>query len=438
MASEPFSQSTLNRQTEIAHARLLALFLGTGLAFMVLPGTLLGVWNLLQASERQSVSLVSAAWLQAHGHAQVFGWVATFILGIGFYSIPIVNARARPSLTAGRVCWLLWTAGVSMRWAANIYGWQWRVLLPAAAVFELAAFAIFFRAVSQHRQGGEPRRIDTWIVIVMAASIGLAATLVMNLAVSVFVSARGVSPEIPHWLNERFLVLTTWGFLAPFVWGFSTKWLPVLLGLRPAIGRGLIGGVVLNSTGVLLTLAGWHLLPTTLFAAAALVMAASLRIFEPSMQPAKTRGVHPTFPFFIRFAYVWLIVAALLGVAAALWDVSGGIWGASRHAFTVGFISVMVFSIGQRVLPAFAAMGPLWSPRVMFAGLLLLTTGCFVRVTSEFVAYQFGAAWAWSTLPWSALLELIAVILFAFNMGATFITAPEPLPSLPRPSSGAQ
>lgn len=63
----------------------------------------------------------------------------------------------------------------------------------------------------------------------------------------------------------------------------------------------------------------------------------------------------------------------------------------------------------------------------MFAGLLLLTTGCFIRVTSEIVAYQTGVAWAWSALPVSAILELGAVTLFALNMVATFATAPEPL-----------
>jgi hypothetical protein len=145
--------------------------------------------------------------------------------------------------------------------------------------------------------------------------------------------------------------------------------------------------------------------------------------------PAGIRGVHPTFPLFVRSAYGWLIVAAALGAAAALWDSSGGIWGASRHAITVGFVSVMVFCIGQRVLPAFAAMGPLWSPRLMFAGLLLLSIGCALRVVSEVAAYQSGAAWAWNVLPASALLELIAVTLFAVNMTATYATAPEPLPS---------
>jgi hypothetical protein len=374
------------------------------------------------------VSLVSPEWLQAHGHAQVFGWVATFILGIGFYSIPLVNAGARPSLAASRLCWGMWTAGVGLRWAVIVYAWHWRILVPISAALELAAFAIFFRTVSQHRRAeSRPRTLDTWVRVVIAASLGLALTLVTNLLSSVYIAWQGVSPAVPHALNQKFLVVATWGFLAPFVWGFSSKWLPVLLGLRPIWNRGVLVAVGFNTAGVLLTLAGWGAAATVPFVVAAVLMAGSLRLFEPTMQPPKTRGVHPTFPLFVRIAYAWLVVAAILGAAAAVWDVSGGIWGASRHAFTVGFVSVMVFSIGQRVLPAFAAKGPLWSPRLMFAGLLCLVTGCLVRVPSEIIAYQSDVAWAWTALPVSAMLELTAVTMFAVNMFATFLLAPEPI-----------
>jgi hypothetical protein len=48
----------------------------------------LGVWNLLAISSRRAPNSISAACVQAHGHAQIFGWIGTFILGIGFYSIP--------------------------------------------------------------------------------------------------------------------------------------------------------------------------------------------------------------------------------------------------------------------------------------------------------------------------------------------------------------
>jgi uncharacterized protein involved in response to NO len=151
---------------------------------------------------------------------------------------------------------------------------------------------------------------------------------------------------------------------------------------------------------------------------------AALRMFEPSVNEAKIRGVHSSFPFFVRMAYAWLLVAAALGVAATRWDISGGIWGASRHAFTVGFIAVMILSVGQRILPAFTGMRLLWSTRLMFVGLVLLTLGCTLRVSSEVLAYQGYANWAWSVLPVSALLELAGITVFAINIFGTFILEP--------------
>ena len=55
----------------------------------------------------------------------------------------------------------------------------------------------------------------------------------------------------------------------------------------------------------------------------------------------------------------------------------------------------------------------------MFVGLVLLTVGCTLRVTSEVLAYQDYAAWAWSVLPVSAVIELAAITTFGVNLFAT-------------------
>lgn len=60
----------------------------------------------------------------------------------------------------------------------------------------------------------------------------------------------------------------------------------------------------------------------------------------------------------------------------------------------------------------------------MFAGLALLTTGCTLRVSSEVLAYQGYANWAWSVLPISAVLELAGITAFAANILGTFILEP--------------
>jgi hypothetical protein len=430
-ASDGSSSPSAAKIIEAARAReaslspLLMTYISSGLVFMLLPGTFLGVWNLLQISGRESVVSVSPAWLQAHGHAQVFGWIGSFIFGIGFYSIPKLRGTAKPAFGAAWVCWAMWTIGVAMRWAANIYGWQWRLLLPVSGILELAAFLIFFKTVSEHRSEGSGKdRLEPWVWVVISASSGLMLVLIGNMAACFYLALRGASPALPHILDQRYLVLVAWGFLVPFVWGFSTKWMPVFLGLRPVRPKLLLGALMVNLAGIVLTLLGWGNEATVLFVVGVSLAIAALGMFESARQEAKTRGVHRSFPFFVRMAYLWLLVAALLAVGAALWDSSGGIWGASRHALTVGFIAVMVMCVGQRILPAFAGMRLLWSTRLMFAGLVLVTVGCTLRVSSEVLAYQGYANWAWSVLPVSALLELAGITAFAINIFGTFILEP--------------
>src|SRR6185437_16624393 len=72
--------------------RLIEAFLASGLFFLLLPGTFLGVWNLIGISRHEALSALSPAWLQAHGHAQIFGWVGSLILGIGFYSLTKIQS----------------------------------------------------------------------------------------------------------------------------------------------------------------------------------------------------------------------------------------------------------------------------------------------------------------------------------------------------------
>jgi hypothetical protein len=160
-------------------------------------------------------------------------------------------------------------------------------------------------------------------------------------------------------------------------------------------------------------------------AAALLIVAAvalacwSLRIFHPAERIAKTGGiVDPIYPWFARAAFAWLAVSALLAAAGE----SHGMTGASRHAFTVGFLAGLIFSLGPRILPSFLNSRELWSVRLMRWSMALLCAGCALRVISEPLAYSGRQPAAWQILPVSAVLELTAVLLFAWNIGATLLS----------------
>ena len=261
-----------------------------------------------------------------------------------------------------------------------------------------------------------------WVVIV--ATVGFLSALLMNAGLAIYLALHGASLAIPPAIDSRFLVLCTWGFLVPFVWGFSTKWLPIFLGLKPTDTRLLLVAVGLNVGGVTAALLGHFYIATLLSFHAAACAILALKLFQRPAAKPKTSGVHSSFPVFVRSAYVWLLVAALLAIWASRVQNAAGVWGASRHALTVGFLGVMVFSIGQRVLPAFSGMRLLFSTKLMFLALATLTLGCALRVSSEVLAYQDYALWAWKVLPISALLELSAVTLFATNLVVTFSRRP--------------
>jgi uncharacterized protein involved in response to NO len=409
---------------EAMSQRLITAYIVTGLLFMLLPGTFLGVWNLISISAQHSLATLSPEWIQAHGHAQIFGWVGSFILGIGFYSISKMAGLPSFSVSRGWVCWALWTCGALARWVTNLYLWRWRVLLPLSAAMELAAFLIFFRTVSRHPSSGQSSGKQAWIFLAIGASSGLLLALALNFGSTLWLSFTSDGPALPHGLDQRLLVLSTWGFLVPFIWAFNARWLPVFLGLANPSGRALLAAFAVNTAGVAAGLAGRFPLSAALSMVGAVAAVLALNIFEPAGKPPKTQGIHPSFPLFVRGAYVWLLIAAGLSMWAVSADRNGGIWGASRHALTVGFVSTMIFAIGQRVLPAFCGMRVLFNKKLMFGSLALLNLGCLLRVSSEIPAYEGYWTQAWSVLPVSAIVELTAVTLFAANLAVTLLRPP--------------
>jgi uncharacterized protein involved in response to NO len=424
-------------QTEIALQRIVIAYVVTGLMFLLLPGTFLGVWNLISISSQHSLGRLSPTWVQAHGQAQIFGWLGTFIIGIGYYSLSKMAGLKPFAATRAWTSWLLWTGGVSLRWIANVTEFDWRLLLPLSASLQLAAFAIFLFTVTRHKSSArsmEPKPVETWMKLVIASTVAFLAALMMNLVEAIILAMTATHPEIPHWLDQRYLFLAGWGFPVLAVWGFNARWLPVFLGLGEPRGWKLLGAGGTLGAGLKAALFGHFAAAAVLLLCASGLAADALHVFRRARKPAKTLGVSSWFPLFIRISYGWLLLAAGLGVYGAYHDVNGGVWGASRHALTVGFLATMVFGIGQRVLPAFCGMRLLFSKRLMGASLAVLNLGCLLRVSCEIPAYEANIRAAWSLLPVSAVTELTAVCLFALNMAVTLMLPP-PVSAARRPAA---
>ena len=422
-------------QREKALQKLVTAFISTGLFYMALPGTFLGVWNLIAISSHRAAHSLSPAWIQAHGQAQVFGWIGTFIIGIGFYSLSKMGRLMPFAISRGWLSWMLWTLGIAIHWVTGVYGWHWRWMLPFSAILQLAGFFVFFVTVRRHKApqelSGARRKMEMWMRLVVASTLIFLFALLLNLGGAVYVALYESAPAFPAALDQRLLLVSTWGFLVVTLWGFNARWLPIFLGLAQPNARHLVAALAILVLGIGAGLAGMAVLCSLLLIVASVLAANALHVFRPGIQALKLEGIHPSFPYFVRGAYGWLLLAAALALCASLFDRNGGITGASRHALTVGFLATMVFAIGQRVLPAFCGMHVLFSKKLMFFALLLLTIGCLLRVSCEIPAYEYNSPLAWRLLPVSAIAELTAVALFAINLIMTFMRPPAHLASVP-------
>ncbi len=395
-----------------------------GLFFMALPGTLLGFSNLLAISTHHGSGFLPPAWMQGHGHAQVFGWIGSFILGIGFYSQP---TRGRNALAIPATCLVLWTSGVTLRWIANIYGWHWQALYVISASLELATVILFLSAARKHKLPDQPHAqgkkpgIELWMISVLLGSAGLTASIIFNFVECLKLALDGSSQAFPYATDQRFLILIAWGFIVPTVWGFSARWLPGFLAIPPPNTRMFSIALFLLAAGVLCGMVGWFKAAAIVLAAGSVLVFPALHLLSRPVGVPKIQGVHPSFSIFVRLVYIWLMIAGGLGILAAFADVHGGIWGASRHALTVGFAATMVFAIGPRILPNFGGVNAIYSKQLMFISLLILQAGCTLRVFSEPLAYEGIWGLAWKALPYSGMLELGAVLVFAANIALTFL-----------------
>ncbi|HKE20987.1 MAG TPA: NnrS family protein [Bryobacteraceae bacterium] len=397
-------------------ARLLAAYVVTGLFFMTLPGTVLGVWNLVGISSGKQLAAVSAAWIQAHGHAQFFGWVGTFIIGISLYTLPKFRGSACRSVPAGWLMWAMWTTGVALRWFAGVANASHPAEFRIAAVLELVVGVLLFWQVTP--SGTKHRRGQPWEVPIFG---GLAA-LPLLLAGQLWISMQALgSPAFPAVPDRMLISLAIWAFAFPVVVGYSAKLFPGLIGTVPADKTGLRIAMSAVAVAVLAFIFDQAALAAAATGIAAAVACWSLRIFHPKGDDPKITGVYSRYPRFAFIAYVWLCVSAIAGFGG----MRPGMLGASRHAFTVGFLATLIFAIGPRILPSFLSSRELWSVRLMSIALWLITAGCALRVTAEPLAYTGAVPAAWVILPVSAFTELAAVLLFGFNL-AMSLAAPVP------------
>jgi uncharacterized protein involved in response to NO len=406
-----------------------------GSLFLTLTlGATTGMINLLRIAAGGEVPISHR---QIHGHTQVLGFAALFLMGIAYHALPRILGIGGRTPASSRVAFWLMFGGVVLRNVGQPLGFYaiGRLLSLLSAGMELAAgtlFVSFVLALLSEMRAGKYDRRDPIVRFVAIGTVFFGAALLV-------VSAQGIwlagHPEtsLPAALNESFYFLALYGFLLGWIYGFGNRVVPLFLGLGPARRRTPEAAMVLQVVAGPVYCAGWlPVFPTAtglalrdaglaLAALSAVVyLAGNGFLWRRTELPAMKTPGSPLFA--IRAAFACLGLWALLELAAVVLSRTTRIpaqnlwWAdAGRHVFTIGFLTLLIVGMSFRILPVFSGKS-LWSPSLARVTYGLLLGGVAMRLLQYPAAfwpvfYEIGS--------YMGIPVVLALVLYTFNLFRT-------------------
>lgn len=407
-------------------------FFKSAIAVVLTVGALWGATSLLQIAVGGSflqVRLVPA--IQAHAHAMIFGWVGLFVMGFAYQSFPRFKYVTlwRPDLA--NLTLYLMLIGILSRMGGEL-------LLPMpvgiglgilAAGVEIAAISLFILIILKTARKSIAPRNPYEKFIFASLFWFFVQALVSDLLFFAKATAVGQKQLIFRLalIDGPLRDIQLFGFAALIIAGVSQRFIPSVYGLgAPKHDRlSLIwwlmnGSLVLAVASYLLTLATGNLYFAAGLEAAYLLMVVwavllvlQLRIFAHPTQSDRSFK-------FIRGAYVWLLIAQAMLPFLIVYGVlmqqgfSHTFMGSHRHAFTVGFISLMIMGVSARVAPILAGIDSadisrLWGPFV------LINVGCAGRVVLQ-VLTDFLPSVAFPLVGVTGFIEVAALAWWGWEL----------------------
>ncbi len=352
-------------------------FVVFALASTLLVGVAFGAIDLW--SLRVLAKAVPLAHHRAHAVAQVFGFLGLFTMGISLHLAPRFFGAALPRPTFTRaltVTSMFGVSGVIVGQLGSLIPWSGAIASAGAVALAVSFTGWAWWVTNLWRRGDGPR----------------AAMHRFLLAGSWWWSLAAVTWLAWPWLHMPLDVAWT-----AAIFGGATSWLlgvflrAGLCTLRlehppePALRRLWWGWQL--AVAVLVLSRWWS--PMWLEAAASLAMAAASALVLTTLRPwaGANAGDGTLRPRAVQAGFVFF---AIYG-AFELWAFAGlvGAWtppllrDATRHAFTLGSATLMVFGFAGRMVPGFKGRALRW-PRLYDAGVLFLVVAAATRLCELF------------------------------------------------------
>jgi NnrS protein len=388
-------------------------------------GALWGAISLAQiAIGRTFLQLNLLPAIHAHAQAMISGWVGLFVMGFAYQSFPRFKNTTlwRPELA--NMSLFLVVVGFCSRIVAELSAPAGPSLFFGVLGFGLEMMAgLIFVAVllNTARKSLEPRaKYERFI-------LGSLFWFLIQIPLSYLLFfAKVLAPTQDQAVMRIAMIdgplrdIQLLGFAALIIAGVSQRFVPLVYGLQPPkrdymklIFWLINGSLVLNVASYLLLLTtfkpayvldlefAYLLMPVW-----AILLAKQIGVFRRPQRPDRSFK-------FIRAAYIWLLVAAFMLPLFPVYSrlthqLFAHSWiGSYRHAFTVGFISMMILGVSSRVVPILAGVDSskltsLWGP------FILLNIGNAGRVSLQVLSDWYPNV-AYSLIGFTGFIELTAL-----------------------------
>ncbi len=405
-------------------------FIYAALAITLTAGSTLGAWFLANAVAKGIYGQAMGRVIHIHAHAQLFGWVTLFIMGMAYVILPRFKATPIYSRRLENASfWLMFTGIILWIVVQTFQIGLWPLFYAAPILETMGAGAFAYNIIRTLNTGRQKDFWDKWIKTGLFWLSGLSAF-------GIVMSWLSVNGQLNDELLHTYYLLFIYGFILNFILGVGLRTLPAFLGskaARPKVVNIIFWFYNLALLGLAATLATGGEAPESIMKLLELLPLIALSAFiitsnvwrRPETSLAEEFALDTSYMSYLPTAYFWLAVGIILSgseiIFGQIFSNPEIIEGAATHAITIGFISMMIFGYATKAVPIFKGRR-LYSPGLNNLTFFILNLGLLLRVVSQ-VIFGFGIKLLLPTLSVSGLIELGAFALFAYNIARTTLGA---------------
>ncbi|MEU4685370.1 NnrS family protein [Streptomyces xinghaiensis] len=395
---------------------------------------------------------VSVHEINAHGYAQITGWVGLFIMGFGYQAFPrlwrtaLAGPRLVPAVLAATLSGLV-MAVTGMGAAGYRAEGAWAVAAALAGNALVLAASLVFAAqlLVTYLRSGDPMRPVT--AFIGSALFWFVAQAVFGLWHTWMTMTAADRADLLWYIATYQAPLRDMqihGMALLMVLGLSSHLLPQMFGVPRTPERRARTALLLINAGVVIEVAvfiayRWaddHRLaallmpPWLMIAGGVAAMALPWRLWRRLPRNDHRSGK------FVRAAYGWLALSLVMLLLMPVYQLVSGLafshayYGAIRHAITVGFVSMMIMGVAARVAPALRGIHS-GTPGSLTGPFVLINVGCALRVSLQILTDWHPFFFA--VVGVSGLLELAALVWWGTGLLRILHGPSAPGPGVSRP-----